>query len=87
MFLHYLLVWAYRSSNTIAQKKGVNPGKLLNDTYLNQHTGCHTGVHQTMPGVPIDTRSYAFQIMHQNFIAFPPSSHIETQAKIDKFIR
>ena len=24
------------------EKKGVNPGKLLNDTYLNPHTGRHT---------------------------------------------
>ncbi len=68
------------------EKKGVNPGKLLNDTYLNPHTGCQTGVHQTMSGVPVDTRSDAFQIMYQNFIAFPPSLHMETQAKIDEFI-
>jgi hypothetical protein len=68
------------------EKKGVNPGKLLNDTYLNPHTGRHTGVHQTMSGVPVDTRSDAFQIMYQNFITFPPSLHMETQAKIDEFI-
>ena len=35
-------------------KKGVT-GKLLNDTYLNPHTGRQTGVHQTMSGVPVDT--------------------------------
>jgi hypothetical protein len=64
------------------EKKGVNPGKLLNDdTYLNLHTGHQTEVHQTMSGVPVDTRSDAFQIMYQNSIAFPPSLHIETQAK------
>jgi hypothetical protein len=68
------------------EKKGVKAGKLLNDTYLNPHTGRQTGVHQTMSGVPVDTRSDAFQIMYQNFIAFPPSLHIETQAKIDEFI-
>ena len=68
------------------EKKGVNPGKLLNDTYLNPHTGRQTGVHQTMSGVPVDTRSSAFQIMYQNFIMFPPSLHMETQAKIDEFI-
>jgi hypothetical protein len=39
-----------------------------------------------MSGVPVDTRSDAFQIMYQNFIAFPPSLHMETQAKIDEFI-
>ena len=34
----------------------------------------------------MDTRSDAFQIMCQNFITFPSSLHIETQAKIDEFI-
>ncbi len=68
------------------EKKGVNPDKLLNDTYLNQHTGRKSGVHQTMSGVPVDTRSDAFQIMYQNFIVLPPSLHMETQAKIDEFI-
>ncbi len=69
------------------EKKGVNPGKLLNDTYLNPYTGRQTGVHQTTSGVPVDTRSDAFQIMYQNFIAFPPSLHMEIQAKIDEFIK
>ena len=68
------------------EKKGVNPSKLLNDTYLNPHTGRQTGVHQTVSGVPVDTRSDAFRIMYQNFIMFPPSLHMETQAKIDEFI-
>ena len=68
------------------EKKGVNSGKMLNDTYLNRHTGRQTGVHQNMSGVPVDTRSDAFQIMYQNFITFPPSLHMETQAKIDEFI-
>jgi hypothetical protein len=68
------------------EKKGFNPCKLLNDTYLIPHTGRQTGVHQTMPGVPVHTRSDALQIMYQNFIAFPPSLHVETQAKIDEFI-
>ncbi len=68
------------------EKKGVNPGKLLNETYLNQHKGCQTAVHQTMSGVPVDTRSDAFQIMYQDFIAFPPSLHMETQAKINEYI-
>jgi hypothetical protein len=26
------------------EKKGVNPGKLLNNTYLNPHTGHHAGM-------------------------------------------
>ena len=54
------------------EKKGVNPRKLLNDTYLNQHTGRQTGVHQTMSGVPVDTikRSDAFQTMYQNLSRF-----------------
>ena len=30
------------------EKKGVNPCKLLNDTYLNPHTGRYSGVNQTM---------------------------------------
>jgi hypothetical protein len=68
------------------EKKGVNPGKLLNSTYLNPHTGRQAGVHQTMSGVPVDTRSDAFQIMYQNFIAFPPSLHMEKKVKIDEFI-
>jgi hypothetical protein len=74
-----------RTNNT-GEKKGVNPCKLLNDTYLHPHTGRPTGVHQTMSGVPVDTRSDAFQIMYQNCIAFLPSLHMETQAKIDEFI-
>ncbi len=37
-----------------------------------------------MPGVPVGTRSDTFQIIYQNFIAFPPSLHMETQAKIDE---
>jgi hypothetical protein len=39
-----------------------------------------------MSAVPVDTRSDEFQIMYQNFIVFPPSLHMETQAKIDKYI-
>jgi hypothetical protein len=76
-------VW---SEQTILGDEGSEPGKLLNDTYLNPHTGRQTGVHQTMSGVPVDTRSDAFQNMYQNFIAFPPSLRMETQAKIDEFI-
>jgi hypothetical protein len=68
------------------EKKGVNPDKMLNDTYLNPHTEIQAGVHQTMSGLPVDTRSNAFQIMYQSFISFPPSFHMETQAKIDEFI-
>jgi hypothetical protein len=68
------------------EKKEVNPGKLLNDTYLNLHTGRQTGGHQTMSGVPVDTRSDVFQIMYQNFIAFSASLPMETQAKVDGFI-
>jgi hypothetical protein len=60
------------------EKKGVN------NTYLNQHHD--TGVHKTMSGISVETKPDAFQIMYQNFIVFPQSLHMETQAKIDKFI-
>ncbi len=41
-----------------------------------------------MSGVPVDTRSDAFQIVYQSFkfIVVPPSLHLDTQAKTDEFI-
>jgi hypothetical protein len=68
------------------EQKGVNPRELLNEAYLNLRTGSYTGVHQTMSGVPVDTRSNAFQMMYQNFLVFYPSVHMETRAKIDAIL-
>lgn len=39
-----------------------------------------------MNGVPVDTRSDEFQTMYQNFIAYPSSIILETQAELDKII-
>jgi hypothetical protein len=39
-----------------------------------------------MSGIPVDTRFGAFQIMQQNLITYPPSFHVETQAKTDEFV-
>ncbi len=51
------------------EKKRVNPGKLLNDTYLNPHTGRQTGVPQTLSGLPVDTRSDAFNVQVPDYVS------------------
>ena len=55
------------------EEKCIPPGRLLTSTYTCPHTGSQIQVHQTMNGVPVDTRSDEFQIMYQNFIAYPSS--------------
>ena len=62
------------------EEKGIPPGRLLTATYICPHTGNRTQVHQTMNGVPVDTRLDEFQVMYQNFIAYPLSIILETQA-------
>jgi hypothetical protein len=66
--------------------KGIPPGRLLNATYTCPATGNQIQVHQTMNGVPVDTRAEEFQIMYQNFIAYPPSIVLETMSELDKII-
>jgi hypothetical protein len=66
----------FRADKPYWEKKGVNPGKLLNDAYLNLYTRSPTGVHQTMSGVQVDTP-------YQKFFAFSPTLPMETQAKIN----
>ena len=39
-----------------------------------------------MNGVPVDTSSDEFQVMYQNFIAYPPSIILETHSELDKII-
>ena len=68
------------------EEKGIPHGRLLVATYTCPHTGSRTQVHQTMNGVPVDTRSDEFQTMYQNFIAYPSSIILETQAELDKII-
>ena len=60
------------------EEKGIPHGRLLVATYTCPHTGSRTQVHQTMNGVPVDTRSDEFQTMYQNFIAYPSSIILET---------
>ena len=52
------------------EEKDIPPGRLLTATYTCPHTGNQIQVHQTMNGVPVDTRTDEFQIMYQNFIAY-----------------
>ena len=68
------------------EEKGEPPGRLLTATYTCPHTGSQTQVHQTMNGVTVNTRSDEFQVMYQNFIAYPPSIILETQSELDKII-
>ena len=68
------------------EENGIPPGRLLTATYTCPHTGNQIQVHQTVNGVPVDTRSDEFQIMYQNFIAYPPSIILETQSELDKII-
>ncbi len=66
--------------------KGIPSRRLLNATYTCPATGNQLQVHQTMNGVPVDTRSEEFQIMYQNFIAYPPSIVLETMSELEKII-
>ena len=43
-------------------------------------------VHQTMYGVPVDTRSDDFKDTYQNIRSYPPSLIMETQYWLDKII-
>ena len=63
------------------EEKGIP--RLPTSTYTCPHTGIQTQVHQTMNGVPVDMRSDEFQVMYQNFIAYPPSIILETQSELD----
>jgi hypothetical protein len=54
------------------EEKGIPSGRLLNATYTCPAAENQIQVHQTMNGVPVDTRSDEFQIMYQNFIVYSP---------------
>ena len=46
------------------KERGIPPGWLLNGTYTCSHSVNQTQVHQTMSGVPVDTRTEEFQIVY-----------------------
>jgi hypothetical protein len=68
------------------EEKGIPSGRLLNATYTCPATRNQIQVHQTMNGVPVDTRSEDFQVMYQNFIAYPPSIVLEPMSELDKIV-
>ena len=81
-FLNWLLC-EFGAPKDYWEEKGIPSGRLLNVTYTCPATGNQIQVHQTMNGVPVDTRSDEFQVMYQNFIVYPPSIILETQSEFD----